>query len=562
MPAPDLHQIALRGVERSKSRRASAPKVKTGCQNCKSVIRGLIRRIKCDENRPGCQKCWTYGVVCSGYPTLVPRHPKINRVLMPKKQDSVLAEKPVLATVACSLQLERLSMKFKLSSLILDEFESRYYRFYIEETSIQIGGPHQSYLWARIVPQATENHAFIAHAVVALGALSKAQQEDDRSRRAYHQNYAFTKLAEALKAMRNILGRDEFEVRIALIACLLVFCFESLQGNQAGASRHAAGGVHLLEMWNRCQVPRHKSHISDSLDDDGHLYNAVACLDLQAMSCLGSRPHERHKHSRGEFTSLATAAAYGHMIMRNAFHFICEVSISSTKTAASKGLSYFSDKNLWWTVPLHKLSFPEDIKEKYQSHLEQIRIWQVAAAPVLSRFMMNPNSESFLQSKLIQIRSRLTVIVLAAYFSLDHRIYDDYIGDFREIANLSALVWNQVVLKRSQFIVESGMLPALLQVGFHCRDHAIRMQVIDMMYSGNGYREGIWDSFAIASICNWVRILEEEWMDDKGNIPAEMRATLARFDMDMQNQRVHVTVLQRSALEEKDSQLKSKFFTW
>jgi len=40
-----------------KQRRASRPKVKTGCNNCKN------RRVKCDETRPQCMLCDATGDV-------------------------------------------------------------------------------------------------------------------------------------------------------------------------------------------------------------------------------------------------------------------------------------------------------------------------------------------------------------------------------------------------------------------------------------------------------------------------------------------------------------------
>lgn len=45
----------------ARRKRASRPKVKTGCTNCK------LRRVKCDETRPFCFRCQKSGRTCDGY---------------------------------------------------------------------------------------------------------------------------------------------------------------------------------------------------------------------------------------------------------------------------------------------------------------------------------------------------------------------------------------------------------------------------------------------------------------------------------------------------------------
>ncbi|EFQ26013.1 hypothetical protein CGRA01v4_14432 [Colletotrichum graminicola] len=51
-----LDRLAL-----AKKTRSSKPKVRTGCKTCK------IRRVKCDEARPICERCHKARIVCDGY---------------------------------------------------------------------------------------------------------------------------------------------------------------------------------------------------------------------------------------------------------------------------------------------------------------------------------------------------------------------------------------------------------------------------------------------------------------------------------------------------------------
>jgi hypothetical protein len=45
--------------EKKTRTRAGKPKVRTGCITCK------IRRVKCDENRPSCNRCIRFGMPVS-----------------------------------------------------------------------------------------------------------------------------------------------------------------------------------------------------------------------------------------------------------------------------------------------------------------------------------------------------------------------------------------------------------------------------------------------------------------------------------------------------------------
>ncbi|KAJ8069539.1 hypothetical protein OCU04_003189 [Sclerotinia nivalis] len=75
----DVSQLQLDDVQggsrgSKKPRRASRPKVKTGCNNCK------VRRVKCDETKPTCSKCRRSGRVCDGYPAYAERWKSENQM--------------------------------------------------------------------------------------------------------------------------------------------------------------------------------------------------------------------------------------------------------------------------------------------------------------------------------------------------------------------------------------------------------------------------------------------------------------------------------------------------
>ena len=79
---------------RRKNGRLGSKKVKSGCITCKA------RKVKCDEQKPHCQKCLSLGRTCEGY------------------QDSPAHSPPLLASPSQMLQLgknEKRSYEFFLS---------------------------------------------------------------------------------------------------------------------------------------------------------------------------------------------------------------------------------------------------------------------------------------------------------------------------------------------------------------------------------------------------------------------------------------------------------------
>jgi hypothetical protein len=223
------------------------------------------------------------------------------------------------------------------------EQEFRYFRIFCEETATQIAGPFKSPLWGTLVPQASELEPFVRHAMVAIGAITKISKAARRSQacgqRSYqNQNldsehqYALKQYDKALKGMREATVRGEHDPRTALIACLLAFCFETLQGRQGPACALASSGLTLFHQTNfgpdvsfwRLSKP------SCFLEDE--LVNSLASLDIQVLFFLDGRPLALHQQIINEatealklmplqFSTLNEARLYSQVIMRRNFHF-------------------------------------------------------------------------------------------------------------------------------------------------------------------------------------------------------------------------------------------------
>jgi hypothetical protein len=65
-----------------------------------------------------------------------------------------------------------------------------------------------------------------------------------------HHEFALIQYQKAIKIMRNAIIEGEHDIRIALVSCIIIACFESLHGNPEGSSDQVIIGLALLKDWH------------------------------------------------------------------------------------------------------------------------------------------------------------------------------------------------------------------------------------------------------------------------------------------------------------------------
>lgn len=186
------------------------PKTKTGCITCRYMTlpgfigvflahhKPRIRRIKCDEARPDCQKCASTGRRCDGYRT-----------------SSSSSNKPPLAPKrphALDLQLME------------SDLERRSFDFFRKRTVGMLSGIFDPSFWTRLVLQATHHEPAIRHAVVALGALHESFEVRPREEPSILAMQQYGKAIGCL--IKPIQGKQTQAADVALMTCVLFFCFD------------------------------------------------------------------------------------------------------------------------------------------------------------------------------------------------------------------------------------------------------------------------------------------------------------------------------------------------
>ncbi|KAI0854356.1 hypothetical protein F5Y00DRAFT_222897 [Daldinia vernicosa] len=290
----------------TKRKRASKPKVRTGCIT-------WIRRVKCDETKPACTRCTSTGRKCDGYDGAPPPRPKKPTSSSPDQlatpfstptttsSDGYPGARHDLArnsfAAACrgtsALQILR-----PLAADIQGTEEERLYFHRFRQAAEAGLALHASSLgasfWRRLVPQVGHSDPAVRHALIALGAAYESMQlQQQQGQHRQEQNYQTTRMKQPAPKMSSRSGSpaersyvfstpppedayqcaDQLElfmiqqynlsiyhlqrhvqpgspsesVEITLICCLLFVCIETSRGNEAAALAHVANGLQIIK---------------------------------------------------------------------------------------------------------------------------------------------------------------------------------------------------------------------------------------------------------------------------------------------------------------------------
>ncbi|XXG95357.1 hypothetical protein Hte_001619 [Hypoxylon texense] len=188
--------------------RKGSTKVRTGCLTCK------IRKVKCDEGKPQCQRCVGTGRRCDGY---------------------------VPATSSSSLSWHRPRHLF---SNVDDVGERRALQFFCQAAGPFLSGPMDPYFWTHLVMQFSTFEPAVRHSVVAISSLYEQMHSDspESGRVLADDRLALRHYNSAIRQLKLINNEP-----LVLLVCVLFICIEFLLGNRGAAIQHCKHGVLLLQ---------------------------------------------------------------------------------------------------------------------------------------------------------------------------------------------------------------------------------------------------------------------------------------------------------------------------
>lgn len=448
-----------------------------------------MRHVKCDENKPSCERCTSTGRICDGY----------------------LSNFNHKTSVQPSI--ERISTSNDFSPAELRSFD-----FFRSEAAPMLSSCFDAGFWQYLVLQMSSLYPAIRHAVIAIGDLLENKGASDRS--SYHPSeqrplqlgnwrnhgFAIKQYNKAIAALSH--GADcNTPIDAIILACILFICIESLRGEVATAIRHCNSGMSIALSHLQNIEPGLRAENVQRLRND---MLPVLCRANLLSILFGNSPSWDYAIALAdvvpdEFTSFRQA--------RDSMFHLMSLSIRFRRVGAQP-------RRLLRSLDMSDYQLQFDIQQ-------QIRNWNVRYEELFSREARTP--QQLQASRMLQIHRLVTSIMTVRSTDIDECAVDSLYADFEAVVSLAEDILECDVdicgtqsTKTTTFLLDMEMIPPLYFVAQKCRHPALRRRAISILQRLHRL-EGFWDSDLAAAVAKRIMEVEERNLSilDGSELPAE-----------------------------------------
>ncbi|KAI1629070.1 hypothetical protein EDD37DRAFT_615984 [Exophiala viscosa] len=463
-------------VKPGQRKRSYAPKTRSGCLTCKLVI---IRKVKCDESKPDCDRCLSTGRRCDGYET------------EQRSQDGLVLYKPQTISRPPSFS-------------ILSAQESRSFQYFYEQTSSQLSGFHGCDFWSGTVLQLASEDEAVRHGVVALASLHE-NFGVGRVNGGDSEHFALKQYNLAIRRHMNQLESPKSQAGIEchLAACLIFISIEIIRGHFASSLSLLKKSFGVFEELLRNRKYLQKTASNDLLKTFGSQLNR---LESQAVGLVGAKAWGTPYASRirgpppklpKAFSSAAEARDY--------FEYYANAFILGSGTSSG---------------PANVAPMDNDIQQgDLRAQLYIFNHWSNGLDDLIGRSNNMPANEraalGVLQIERLILTTSLDVITQRT--SVDLQVmWDKYTDTFAQIVNLAQSILEMVepsndkapASRKPYFTLDLGLVGPLYDIARRCRDPQIRRRAIGLLYA-YPRQEGMFDGVLAARVAERVVEIEE-----------------------------------------------------
>ena len=460
---------------------------------------------------------------------------------------------------------------------IRNEVESRYIEHFHNKSSSGLDGILNWSIWNHLILQLSNRETFIHDSCVAIGAMMKAVEIDESvfeeeitsnslQISKMHREFALLKYGNAVKTMQQALVGAE--LRLVLIACLLVFCFENLLANRYEALAHVISVQPLLREWlakyDQVMPTNQRLHSPAPVVVDEELVEAFNHLDLQISTIYDPRPIDVHRAAIREgfhavknmpsiFHNLSEAQSFLLAVMRRCHHFLATTWPTSGTQALVREFEILPPEDVVITTGINiwstSYSVSNSLRNEQRAFDEDISRWTQTFQPLFdsTRQPKNIGSRNHLVATLLRMHAITTKIVIASVLLTEEVAYDAFLSEFQEIFNLATIVVDAHrkksghTHKTAGFFLDLGIITPLFLLINRCRHHSLRANAIELLRGWHS--EASWEPKLIAEIGDFLMDIEEEGNTD-GLIPEKSRAVFTAVCEEPQRRTRHEAVLQ------------------
>lgn len=300
-------------------------------------------------------------------------------------------------------------------------------------------------------------------------------------------------------------------VEETLVVCLLLICYNVLQGNDLDALVHLEGGVQILN-YHLPKLRKLDSGDREPRSPIQELAKNFKRLDLQAAwyadsyqikflpnSGTPARFNLRPGEDSLDFISIADARRVLDDILSSAFHFM------RSQPHPFKYLGKYNQINDDFDGNL--LAYQRDI------HITQLRHWEALFQRLQLISLQQWKEEEKAHASKIWICYNVMIISLSVSLSPDEVIYDRFLPWFSDIVQYaerflgSTCLENHRQQNKSLFDLEMSIIQPLYFTALKCRDTDLRSRSLGLLR--NCGKEGVWDGDIMAEVAQYVIAIEE-----------------------------------------------------
>jgi hypothetical protein len=444
-----------------------------------------------------------FGVSCDGYE--IKKSKKEIPIIFPKRELAI-KERPLP-----SVHLEP-DLMFNLRG---DAEDSQYFRFFRDETAFELcGGFFEEPLWTRMVLQSCHEAPCIHRIALSIAGLSRAMKTNHFKNPAVpkdsHEAYALQQYLKSLRHFRLFIKSNGTpDPRILLMAGLLIYCFECLQGNMDNAVQHIQSMMAVFKNARSLKEINYR-HLPDS-DCNGsfedELLTQFARLDGQLIGRM-----------YGQDPSRITVIGISHNLFDA---FVIPDRFSDIRTARRylEHMQHVSAPYVHHNENGQQVStalIPEGPEISVaEGHTRMLRVklaqWWLAFKPHFDLACTPDGDDNFVAAVILRVQALGSSLVLQTNRTLDFKQATESWADSELLTkrepNLllstskELLHWCWKVASHRRFVkgfvFDTGIMTSLWCVLMMRFKRELIVEVIDLLREIAPRREGYWDALAV-----------------------------------------------------------------
>ncbi|KAK7222790.1 hypothetical protein V2G26_010793 [Clonostachys chloroleuca] len=437
---------------------------KTGCITCK------VRRVKCDETRPRCNRCTSTKRICDGY---------VSHSRSIPRRELADAVRGLSVIGPASQALNQSPLPSNPVSRPASSDDAVYFDLFRQVTVPGTCIFFPSSFWRESILQVAHSEPAVWHATLALGALhhragalTLGRKDDDRVLARAELHYG--------KAMA--LARDlDSTAKVVTLSIALVAAANMLE-RWSEMQTHVMAGLKIIAQ-DEARTSRHK-----------FLRASLTRFDLLAMTYGDSQsPYPYNQcssiYTLDQFLSVPHTQSVSYEELSSELFGLMRAGFLLDDSLFSGNLAY----GPWVT--------------KYDAFLRRLTLWESSMAGFEDAHKpTNRDQTTRLSLRLYHVTLR--TMIQAGFVGRETR-YDALLGRFEYMVNLAATLQQRMRTDSAiNFSLELGLIIPLGVVIHRCRHHALRRAALRILKESNRV-EGMWRSDTASAIFGALVAVEE-----------------------------------------------------